>query len=990
MEIKNLAGRNTASTILNEVTSRNKTELRGFTEVAGDRANVVVANPNGIYINGAGFINTSKATITTGNISATNGNINHRVENGTIEIDAEGLNVSNVDKAELYAKTVKLNAQIHAKDIDIVTGKNNISSDGKIEKLSQEDTSKPEVSIDSSSLGGIYANKISLIGTQDGVGVNLPIEIAAQDNLKLSADGKITVDKAISQKSIEVTSISSDVDINNIYGNSVKIEAKNELNNKNIIASKTDINLKATKIVNENVIASGVDEILKDSTNGSINITSDELENKNTIYAKDNVNINTKEVVNTKESIIKSKKEINITSENISNEDNVSFEAEENINLINQKKIVSNKINIVSKQASVNIETNTLEIKNSKVNANKDVILKAEEKIDAEDINVQANKIDISTKELILSQKKNNSEDVDSKIVSNTTIDITANNIKNVNGYIGANENINITSKDIENSDGIIVTNKNLNIDSPENGLFNNLKGILQASKNLVLNVFDFKGDESIIQAENVNVKANDVNGKSLNIVALNGDLKLDTNNLNLSGDNQSKGLLYSTNDILINSKKFISNYLNVQTNNNIDINSLDITLNNSTIQSVVDLNDSYANGYKQGNINLITDKLDLNNTILASKDLNIKNIDDTKSENVIINNSILDGNNDINLKLENLNLNNSSLLALNNINIENSADMIIQDEVKIEASNDLVLNTNNLSIFSDNSQVVANNNLNLNVINKFVNLGILKSKNTTLNTNYLVNYGFVSALNNLTINAYDIDNKAGITVVDLQNENQKDSILTINANNLTNYNTIYVNGDMNLNIKNQLLNKTDNSVVNIGIDKATIFAVNNLNIGNEDLGLRTEKVVNDKALIQTKNGDINIFTNSLEHLASELKVYGEYVENTEGKFIIGGERIDTKAYRDRGGYSYNYFTIYTDIMTYEKPEIAQILSGKDIYFNTNSINNKYSLISANNDIYFESNVLTNKNIDIVKLTTTKKDIYYGNKKCRHHGTWML
>ena len=316
---KNLAGGSTAQTILNEVTSKNKSELRGFTEVAGNRAKVVVANPNGIYIDGAGFINTSKATITTGKINIENNQIKKfEVREGEIQIDGEGLNTTNVDKSELYAKTVKLNAQIHAKDIDIVTGKNKISEDGTIEKIDEVDSEKPSFSLDSSSLGGIYANKINLIGTQAGVGVNLPIEIAAQDNLKLSADGKIILDKVISQKSIEINSTSSDVNTNNIYGNNVKIEAKNELNNKDIIASKTNINLKATKIVNENLIASGVTEELKDSTTGNLTINSENLENKKTLYAKDNITINSTIIKNSQNSNINSKKTIAIKSKNIS------------------------------------------------------------------------------------------------------------------------------------------------------------------------------------------------------------------------------------------------------------------------------------------------------------------------------------------------------------------------------------------------------------------------------------------------------------------------------------------------------------------------------------------------------------------------------------------------------------------------------------------------------------------------------------------------
>ena len=50
----------------NEVTSTNPSNLRGYTEVAGSKADVIIANPNGITCNGCGFINTSRGVLTTG------------------------------------------------------------------------------------------------------------------------------------------------------------------------------------------------------------------------------------------------------------------------------------------------------------------------------------------------------------------------------------------------------------------------------------------------------------------------------------------------------------------------------------------------------------------------------------------------------------------------------------------------------------------------------------------------------------------------------------------------------------------------------------------------------------------------------------------------------------------------------------------------------------------------------------------------------------
>ena len=55
----NLAER-PAKIIVNEVTGTGSTAMDGFLEVAGNRADVVIANPNGITVNGGGFIHTKK------------------------------------------------------------------------------------------------------------------------------------------------------------------------------------------------------------------------------------------------------------------------------------------------------------------------------------------------------------------------------------------------------------------------------------------------------------------------------------------------------------------------------------------------------------------------------------------------------------------------------------------------------------------------------------------------------------------------------------------------------------------------------------------------------------------------------------------------------------------------------------------------------------------------------------------------------------------
>ncbi|MFW2552397.1 hemagglutinin repeat-containing protein [Aliarcobacter butzleri] len=859
----------TAKTILNEVTSKNKSELKGFTEVAGDRANVVVANPNGIYINGAGFINTSRATITTGNPNIKNGEIDSfDVRQGQIDIDGEGLNLSNVNKAELYAQTVKLNAKIHSQDLDVVTGQNSISKDGTITNIENSSDEKPTLSIDSSALGGIYANKISLVGTQKGVGVNLPIEISAQDDFKLSADGKIVLDKVISEKNIDIKSDSSDINSKTIYGNNVNIEAKNSIKNEDVIASKTNIDLKANNIENENLIASGVDEDLKDGQNGKLTINTKNLENKKILYAKDNIDIKA--------------------------------------------------INIENKSG-----------------------------------NIQASNIDI---------KANNFEAKSSNIVA-------------------TNENLNIET------DSFILEDSYLNI----------------------------KNNLSLNSKNSLNLKDNTIVGNNLNISA---------DEIYFYGTSQNKNILYSTNDILINTKKLISNYLFTQANNNINIDSSNIDLKNSKFQSVVFIDSIYQNGYKQGDINLTTSNLNLYNTTLASKDINIKKGTNQKLQTLAVENSSLDVNNNIDVSTTTLNAKKSlfsalndlllttdkSIVFLNNNFSANNLSLSIDENLTLDKSNSFLANNNfslNTKSLVNNAQIISNGNLTINTNDFIVNNALLSSKNilnlnatnyilnndsneslfgtrgavTNLNTKLLTNYGFITSLYDMNIKVDDLINYAGIASANSEN---KTSNMNVEANNLTNYNTIYSNDNINLYVKNSLKNITDNKVVNLGNEKAIVFATNNIFIqGDKDKSLRTDEIINDKSIIQTQIGNINIFGNKLENLSQKPTIKGELVQGNS-PYIKGGTRVDTKTIaRDKSGYTYNSFKIYTDVMTYESYDIAKIISGKDIYIDVKEILNQYSLISTTNNMLLNSDNLINNSIDISQVVTTHKNIYEKDRYCK-------
>ncbi|MDO9366672.1 MAG: hemagglutinin repeat-containing protein [Methylotenera sp.] len=216
----------TARIILNEVNSHNPSLLNGYVEVAGSRAQVVIANPAGISCNGCGFINASRTTLTTGTPIINNGDLmGYRVGGGVINFLGTGLDTANSNYTDVIARAVNINAGLWAQDLNIVTGSNqvNVASNGDITGITQispnatlpdgSSNPTPGFAIDVAALGGMYAGKIHMVGTEAGLGVRNAGEIGASvGEFTLTTDGQLINTGKISattQNSINVQSISN-------------------------------------------------------------------------------------------------------------------------------------------------------------------------------------------------------------------------------------------------------------------------------------------------------------------------------------------------------------------------------------------------------------------------------------------------------------------------------------------------------------------------------------------------------------------------------------------------------------------------------------------------------------------------------------------------------------------------------------------------------------------------------------------------------------
>ena len=182
-----------AKIIVNEVTGTGSTSMDGFLEVAGNRADVVIANPNGITVNGGGFINTGKAFLTTGKPVYDGEDHLQRfdITGGDILIEGKGLGGKETGSLAILSRAVKINAGIWAKDLHITTGANTVDAKTLEASAIEGKGERPAFALDTAAIGGMYAGRITLVGTEKGLGVNNSGTWSAEDNLTLDWNGDL-------------------------------------------------------------------------------------------------------------------------------------------------------------------------------------------------------------------------------------------------------------------------------------------------------------------------------------------------------------------------------------------------------------------------------------------------------------------------------------------------------------------------------------------------------------------------------------------------------------------------------------------------------------------------------------------------------------------------------------------------------------------------------------------------------------------------------
>lgn len=184
-----------ARVIVNEVNSSAQSRLMGPLEVAGQRADVVVANPSGLVVDGLTLINAAGVTLATGRPRyGTGGSLDgFDVQGGRIAIEGGGMDATQANYAHILARAISVNAGLWAQDLRMVAGPNqtDVAAGAQRSDAGAASGPPPPFALDVAHLGGMYAGKIFIIGTEAGLGVRSAGTIAATGSLSLGTDGEL-------------------------------------------------------------------------------------------------------------------------------------------------------------------------------------------------------------------------------------------------------------------------------------------------------------------------------------------------------------------------------------------------------------------------------------------------------------------------------------------------------------------------------------------------------------------------------------------------------------------------------------------------------------------------------------------------------------------------------------------------------------------------------------------------------------------------------
>ncbi|AVE03785.1 filamentous hemagglutinin [Pseudomonas palleroniana] len=238
-----------ASVILNEVVSRNASSIGGAQEIFGRPADYVLANPNGITVNGASFINTPNASLVVGRPDVVGGSlrgVNTQDATGNLSIRGSGLS-NDGGSLNLLAPQIDSTGNLRARDdLKLTVGRNVVDyPSGEIHTATAADAAQR---IDASLFGAMQAGRINIVSTAEGAGVRV-------------GSGKLEGRSGVSVSSAGDVDISGQVTDNVAKAQRAGVASDGDVN----LHAKRDLHVAAADIQGRNLIADAGRDLILDS-----------------------------------------------------------------------------------------------------------------------------------------------------------------------------------------------------------------------------------------------------------------------------------------------------------------------------------------------------------------------------------------------------------------------------------------------------------------------------------------------------------------------------------------------------------------------------------------------------------------------------------------------------------------------------------------------------------------------------------------------------
>ncbi|SCZ66563.1 hemagglutinin repeat-containing protein, partial [Photorhabdus luminescens] len=521
-----------AKIILNEVNSINASKLNGWIEVAGQKADVIIANPAGITCNGCGFINAHRATLTTGQAMMEQGRLKgFDIERGEVRIEDLGLDSSQQNYTEIIARSVVINGKLHAKDLKVTTGRNIVdAAHQNIEKKSADGSKNPSFTLDVAALGGMYANKIVLVGTEFGVGVRNAGHIGATaGEVRLTVDGQIensgtiaarsnTTIKAESIQSAKGSTLAAGIDDKgkatlpgsltltakqqiqangkNLTTNTLEVQSKKidlsdsqtSANNIQLTASQQEVSTANATVTADRFTAKTPGQFNNDGGTlvaREINLTTPDLSNKQgkiNQTGNGELVLNTQKLNNHSGTLLNEGKRLVITTSNLDNRHGKIANNGDDLNLTVHKEANNTEGGTIQLAGKGKLSLNT----HQWIGDGGELLSNGE--LDIQAHNLQLNKKAVTTADKITIKTDTLSHH--SGVMQQQGTDkmsLTANILNNQNGEIKGNGNLKINATTLDNSKGKIIAAKQGNLELTVDDALNNQDGHLEAGQDIQL-----------------------------------------------------------------------------------------------------------------------------------------------------------------------------------------------------------------------------------------------------------------------------------------------------------------------------------------------------------------------------------------------------------------------------------------------------------------------------------------------------------------------